>query len=182
MTDPAPTGARLRFVVVDESVTDALIDGLLRVARSHPDFLASHEGSDGSAGVFDRAMLERDLAVALMDPLRHVWALRDRRVDGDDVIGWADTLDEHPTDGVPWVGLLEIRADHARRGYGREAAGAIARYYAERGTDRLRLGVDDGNQTAYAFWTALGYQEVDRRTRRGPAGRSAVLVMETELS
>lgn len=48
--------------------TEDDVDGLLRVALSNPDFTGDHEGSDGEAGRFDRDMLERDLAVAWMDP------------------------------------------------------------------------------------------------------------------
>jgi GNAT superfamily N-acetyltransferase len=152
--------------------------GLLAVALSNPAFLATHEGSGGDPGAFDRSMLERDLAVADLDPQRH--SLVVRRHDGE-VVGWADVLDEHPRDGVPWIGLLELRADVHRQGLGREAAEALARWYADCGASALRVGVDDGNDAAAAFWRSLGYRPVDRRERPSPVGLLGVEVLELSL-
>jgi RimJ/RimL family protein N-acetyltransferase len=154
------------------------VDGLLAVALSNPDFLATHEGSGGVPGAFDRSMLERDLAVADLDPQRHSLVLR--RDDGE-VVGWADVLDEHPRDGVPWIGLLELRADVQRQGLGREAAQALARWYGDRGATAVRAGVDDGNAAAAAFWRSLGYRLVDRRERPSPLGVLGVEVLELAL-
>jgi RimJ/RimL family protein N-acetyltransferase len=154
------------------------VDGLLAVALSNPAFLATHEGSGGEPGAFDRSMLERDLAVADLDPQRHSLVLR--RDDGE-VVGWADVLDEHPRDGVPWIGLLEVRADVQRQGLGREAAKAVARWYGERGATAVRAGVDDGNEAAAAFWRSLGYRPVERRERPSPLGVLGVDVLELPL-
>ena len=166
-----------RLVLSDVDEQD--VDGLLAVALSNPRFTGHAEGSDGIPGLFDRGMLERDLAVAELDPARHPLAVRLRA--DDRVVGWADLLEHHPRDGVPWIGLLELHADVQRQGYGREAAGALAQWARERGAPALRLGVDDGNDAALAFWTSLGYVEVDRRERRGPSGPLAVAVLELRL-
>ena len=154
------------------------VDGLLAVALSNPEFLATHEGSGGEPGAFDRSMLERDLAVADLDPQRHSLVLR--RDDGE-VVGWVDLLDEHPRDGVPWIGLLELRADVQRQGLGREAAQEVARWYAERGASAIRVGVDEGNDDGGAFWRALRYRPVDRRERPSPMGVLGVEVLELSL-
>jgi len=119
-----PSSPRLRFVPLDESVPDDVLDGVLAVALSNPAFLATHEGSANEPGHYDRSMLERDLAVSALDPERHSYALM--QADGGTVVGWADVLDRHPRDQVPWIGLLEIHGHHHRRGYGREAAAALA--------------------------------------------------------
>jgi RimJ/RimL family protein N-acetyltransferase len=169
------TTARL---VLDEPSEDDL-PGLLAVAQSNPDFLATHEGSAGEAGRYDIDMLARDLAVAQMDPERHALVIR-RRDDGA-VVGRADTLDRHPRDLVPWIGALELHADAQRGGLGREAAEALADWYRSQGEARLRLGVDDGNDRAAAFWEALGYVNVDRRERDSPLGRLGVDVLELAL-
>jgi GNAT superfamily N-acetyltransferase len=124
-------------------------------------------------------MLTRDLALADADPARHVLVIRDR--DGGTVVGWADTLDRHPRDDVPWIGLLELHAAQQGKGLGREAADALADWYRERGETRLRLGVDDGNDAAAGFWRALGYRPVDRRERDSPLGRLGVEVLELAL-
>jgi len=169
------TTARL---VLDEPTEDAL-PGMLAVALSNPDFLATHEGSAGQAGRYDIAMLERDLAIAQSDPERH--ALVIRRQDDGTVVGRADALDMHPRDRVPWIGLLELHADVHGHGLGREAAQALADCYRSQGQTRLRLGVDDGNDGAARFWRALGYVTVDRRERDSPLGRLGVDVLELAL-
>lgn len=40
-------------------------------------------------------------------PARHPLVLRDKS-ERRRVIGWAEGLDEHPRDHVPWMGLLEV--------------------------------------------------------------------------
>jgi ribosomal protein S18 acetylase RimI-like enzyme len=174
-----PSSPWLRFVALDESVPDGVLDGVLAVALSNPEFLATHEGSAGEPGHHDRSMLERDLAVSALDPDRHSYALV--LADGGTVVGWADVLDRHPRDGVPWIGLLEIHGDHHRRGYGRQAAAALAAHQRSRGETRLRVGVDEGNDAAAAFWASLGYREVDVRERPSPSGPLSVSVLELSL-
>lgn len=165
-------------LVLDEPDDDDL-SGLLEVALSNPAFRATHEGSGGKPGHYDLDLLTRDLALAAADPGRHPLVIRER--EGGTVVGWADTLDRHPRDDVPWIGLLELHAGDQGRGYGREAADAIAACYRSQGATRLRVGVDDGNDGAAAFWRRLGYQQVDRRERDSPLGRLGVDVLELEL-
>jgi RimJ/RimL family protein N-acetyltransferase len=165
-------------LVLDEPDDDDLT-GLLGVALSNPAFRAAHEGSANEPGRYDVDMLARDLAMAAADEQRHPLVIRDRA--SGEIVGWADTLDHHPRDDVPWIGLLELHAEHQGRGLGREAAEAIAAWYRSQGVTRLRLGVDEGNDGAAAFWRTLGYRQVDRRERDSPLGRLGVDVLELSL-
>ncbi len=158
------------------NVTNDDLDGLLAVALSNPEFLATHEGSDGDPGGFNRDMLERDLSVAALDPARHPLSVRLR--DTDEVVGWAEVLDEHPQDRLPWIGLLEIHADRHRQGLATEAAAAIVGWARDRGAAALRLGVDDRNDAAAAFWATHGFFPVDQRQRASPLGTLGVTVLE----
>ncbi|GAB3688309.1 GNAT family N-acetyltransferase [Angustibacter aerolatus] len=162
-----------RLVIADVEASD--LDGLLEVALSNPAFLATHEGTADGPGSYDRGMLERDLAVAAMDPARHPLALR--RNGSDDVVGWAEVLDAHPVDGVPWVGLLELHAAHQRQGLGREAVGALLGWAGALGSEWLGLGVDADDAAAQAFWTALGAERYRTGERTSPLGRVAVDVL-----
>jgi GNAT superfamily N-acetyltransferase len=166
-------------LVISEA-TEHDVDGLLAVALSNPDFTGDHEGSGGEPGQYDRAMLERDLAVAWADPLRHPLVVRDTS-DPATVIAWAEVLDEHPRDGLPWIGLLEVHAGRQRRGYGREVVAALVAWAGQQGAAALRLGVDDDNGAAYGFWLRSGFHPVDHRERVGPAGPVGVTVMETPV-
>lgn len=167
-----------RLVLTEATEDD--VDGLLAVALSNPEFTGDHEGSAGEPGRFDQHMLERDLAVAWMDPARHPLVLR-HKDDSGRVIGWAEVLDEHPRDLVPWIGLLEVHQQEQRHGYGSEAVTALVAWARAAGAPALRLGVDEGNASALAFWQRLGFVEVDRRERVGPSGPVLVTVMEMRL-
>lgn len=167
-----------RLVLTEATAED--VDGLLAVALSNPDFTGDHEGSAGEPGRFDRNMLERDLAVAWMDPARHPLVLR-HKDDRGRVIGWAEVLDEHPRDLVPWIGLLEVHRQEQRHGYGREVTTALLEWARTRGATALRLGVDEGNSSGLAFWQSLGFRAVEERERVGPAGPIGVTVMECRL-
>ena len=166
--------------LVIKEAAEAYLDCLLDVARSNPDFTHAHEGSDGEPGRFDREMLERDLTVAWMDPARHPLVLRTKS-DPARVIGWAEVLDEHPRDHVPWIGLLEVHQQEQRQGYGREAVAALVEWARAGAAPTLRLGVDEGNATGLAFWQSLDFRLVDQRERVGPAGTVDVSILELRL-
>ncbi|MGW1724848.1 GNAT family N-acetyltransferase [Streptomyces sp. NPDC002306] len=109
------------------------------------------------------------------------------------LVGVAVTLAHHPdpADPDPWIGLLMVDAGVQRRGYGRELAAAVEDRFRAAGRTAVRLAVLDDNPAGLAFWTALGYEVVDRRPDRQlgrpcavlrkrlrtprPAGRVAVL-------
>ncbi len=97
------------------------------------------------------------------------------------MIGWAETLDDHPGDHAPWIGLLELRDDARDHGFGREAALALIDWYRRAGHRRILLAVDDGNQRAAAFWTRLGFTQIDRRPRTTSRGAVDVGVLELRL-
>jgi GNAT superfamily N-acetyltransferase len=168
-----------RLVLTEATQDD--VDGLLAVALSNPDFTGDHEGFAGEPGRFDRDMLERDLTVAWLDPARHPLVLR-HKDDPGRVIGWAEVLDEHPRDLVPWIGLLEVHRQEQRHRYGSEAATALLDWARARGATALRLGVDEGNASGFAFWSTLGFRAVDDRERISPSGPVRVTVMEMRLA
>ena len=116
----------------------ATANGLLAVAVSNPGFTGDHVGSGGEPGQFDRDMLERDLAVAWMDPMTHPLVLRDKRAPAS-LIGWAEVLKDHPRDHLPRIGLMEVHAGPAAKWLrlGPAAASAIGRPYEVSGAGRV---------------------------------------------
>lgn len=72
-----------------------------------------------------------------MDPARHPLVLRHKEGRAR-VIGWAEMVDEHPRDLVPWIGLLEVHRQEQRHGYGREATTALLEWARARGATALR--------------------------------------------
>lgn len=171
--------ARLRLstrrLVVDAVAEDDL-DRLTEVRRSNPRHLARTEGTAGQPGLFDRSKLERDLAVAAMDPAREVAAVR--AGPGGAPIGLVEVLRRHPDDQRTWIGSLVLHGDHQRRGHGREVVEAVVDWARAHGTEPVRAAVDEDDEAARAFLAAMGFTEVERRWRRGPAGEVVVVVHE----
>lgn len=143
---------RLSIGIVSQ--TDLAI--LLRVRLSNPDRLLRTEGAGGEAGHYDLGMIERDVAVAAMDPARGLAAVR--LAEGGCVVGLLDLLLEHPDDGHPWIGAVEIARTEQRRGYGREV---------------LHAAVGDDDKDAIAFLTACSFHTVGRRGNRVLLTRSS---------
>jgi RimJ/RimL family protein N-acetyltransferase len=151
------------------------VDALLAVYRSNPAYLALTEGSDGEPGRYDRGMAERDLAVARLTPGRTFAAIVSR-VDGA-VVGVLDWLDENPSDGEPWLGLVMVRADRQRDGIAAEAVGGLLAHLQARGAAAVRAGVIARNPAGLALLQGLGFRRVGTTTMRMTA-RETVLVLE----
>ncbi len=188
MTDVGPLITD-RLVLGEAQEQD--LPGMLEVARSNPWFLYAHEAHPGAPDSLTAAMVAADIVAARLDPLRHPLVIRKRGSDlpgstpsaeHGTVVGWAETLDDHPSDHAPWIGLLELHADVQGRGFGQEAALALIGWYRQHGHERLLLGVDDGNDRAAAFWGNLGFTRIDRRPRISAAPSVDVDVLELRLT
>jgi RimJ/RimL family protein N-acetyltransferase len=135
------------------------LDDVLAIRLSNPDRLLRTDGSAGLAGHYDRGMLERDLALADLDPERRFFIVRERA--GAQPVGILDLLITNPNDGYPWIGAVEIAVEHQRQGYGRETVLAAAGYLAGRHADghpvRAALHADDARSRAFAL--ACGFTE-----------------------
>ncbi|WP_329457230.1 GNAT family N-acetyltransferase [Streptomyces sp. NBC_01497] len=74
-----------------------------------------------------------------------------------------------------WIGLLMVHGEMRRIGHGRRLAEVVERRFGDAGRSGVRLGVLESNTRALAFWTALGYEEIDRRPDRR-LGRPCVVL------
>ncbi|MFG3257139.1 GNAT family N-acetyltransferase [Streptomyces sp. NPDC048172] len=81
----------------------------------------------------------------------------------DRVVGIVSLLHKHPRNGHPWIGLLMVHGAHGRQGNGRALAALVEDRYRAAGRSGIGLAVLENNPSALAFWTALGWKEVDRR-------------------
>ncbi|MER5651548.1 GNAT family N-acetyltransferase [Streptomyces sp. NPDC102256] len=118
-----------------------------------------------AAGEYDPEHIEPDRVEAdLREEARseggHVLLARDGR---GRTVGLVCLLDRHPKDGYPWIGLLMVRGDQRRQGVGRLLVRAVEERFLGQGRDGLRLAVLENNPSASAFWSSLGWQEIDRR-------------------
>ena len=137
------------------------------------------EGSAGEPGRYDLEMLRRDLALAALTPGRHVVGLFDRE-DGE-AFGVLDWLEENPSDGMPWVGLVMIRRDRQREGLASEALAALAESLRGRGAPAVRAGMIQRNAAACALARKLGLEPVSETTVR-MASEERVVVVELRFA
>jgi hypothetical protein len=80
----------------------------LEVFLSNPSYLELTDGSAGEPGRYDLGMLRRDFVLARISPGRHlagIWTREPR-----ELVGVLDWLEQHESDGLPWMGLLMVRA------------------------------------------------------------------------
>ncbi|MEY9931650.1 ribosomal protein S18 acetylase RimI-like enzyme [Catenulispora sp. GP43] len=97
------------------------------------------------------------------------------RDESGEAVGVLCLLDRHPTDGHPWIGLLLVHGARHRQGLGRRLAALVEERYRAAGREGLRLAVLENNPSALAFWSALGWQEIDRRADIAHARPSIVM-------
>lgn len=97
------------------------------------------------------------------------------RAEDGRLVGVLCLLDRHPTDGYPWIGLLMVHGDQRRKGIGRTLAGLLEERFGNEGRGGIRLAVLENNPAALAFWSALGWREIDRRLDR-QHGRPCVVL------
>ncbi|MFB7243819.1 GNAT family N-acetyltransferase [Streptomyces populi] len=81
-------------------------------------------------------------------------------------VGLVCLFDRHPVDGHPWIGLLLVHGSLHRQRIGGRLAGLVEERYRREGRDGIRLAVLENTPESSAFWTSLGWQEIDRRTDR----------------
>ncbi|MEU1369478.1 GNAT family N-acetyltransferase [Streptomyces sp. NPDC005803] len=111
----------------------------------------------------EAARVEADLRAEAAIEGGEVLLARDRQ---GRLVGLLCLLDRHPTDGHPWIGLLLVHGDHHRKGIGRMLTGLLEERYSREDRNGIRLAVLENNPAALTFWSALGWQEIDRRVDR----------------
>jgi RimJ/RimL family protein N-acetyltransferase len=156
------------------------LPALYEVLASNPWYLELTEGSGGEAGRYDLAAFQRDWQVASVTGREMLGAYL--RL-GEEAVGLMDLMRANPRDGCPWIGLAAVRRDRQRLGLGREMVEALVEFgRVHLGWRRVKLGVIEGNEAGRGLAEALGFQAVDRVTRRFPAGLREVVVYERALS
>ncbi|BCJ73170.1 hypothetical protein CS0771_27140 [Catellatospora sp. IY07-71] len=121
------------------------------------------------------AQVAAALDAELAEPGVEVLLARTGGDGGGPLTGVVAVLDTHPADGLPWIGLLLVDARRRGRGLGRAVAEEVHDRLRGQGRPAVRLAVLENNAAALAFWSALGYAEIDRRPDR-QAGRDCVVM------
>jgi RimJ/RimL family protein N-acetyltransferase len=154
------------------------LDAAFEVYASNPDYLRLTEGSAGEPGLYDRAMLERDLTIAEMTPGRQMAGISLKET--GELLGVMDWMEENPSDEHPWIGLLMIRADRQRQGFARETFEGLAEQLRGSGKLAVRAGVIARDQVGRALAERLGFREISTTSQR-MASQETVLVCECDF-
>ncbi|HEU0194446.1 MAG TPA: hypothetical protein VFQ71_09625 [Gaiellales bacterium] len=133
------------------------------------------EGSAGAAGHFDRGMLERDLAMADLDPEETAAAL----IAGERTVGVLVWRERHPQRGLPWIGLCMIDAARERQGYGREALAGLLAHKAGEGWREVGMGAVDDR--CAAFLGSCGFDQTGTTLHRFAGGEREVRLFARQL-
>lgn len=155
------------------------LPAMLDVYLSNPDFLEMTEGNQGEPGRFELETLERELAVAAIIPDRW-YGLVSAKATGA-IVGVVDWILENDSDGLPWIGLIEIRRDFQGSGFGRELVRGIEDQLRELQASVVRAAVIERNGAGCEFMKRVGYEVIGRRNIR-LVTEEPILVLEHTLA
>jgi GNAT superfamily N-acetyltransferase len=125
---------------------------------------------------------EKDAGHEILNDLPEGKDFKDKHVFGcfnesDKLIAVVDIIEDYPVKGEWIIGLLMIDPEERGKGLGKALHEYIRDYVLVNGADKLRIGVVEGNEKAYRFWSALGYYEVKRITMKNGNKDNIVVVM-----
>lgn len=164
-------------LLVRDLVEDDL-EAVFEVYASNPGYLELTSGAGGEPGLYDLEMLKRDFVVARMTPGRRMAGIFLK--DSGEPVGVLDWMEEHPSDGKPWIGLLIVHADRQRLGIAAEVFEGLADRLRARRVDRVRAAVIARNDAGNALARRLRFDQVSTTTMR-MTSEEEVLVFERTL-
>lgn len=106
---------------------------------------------------------ERDLAAATATPGRHMLGIVQRLDPADpaagaELIGLLDFRLQWPAETAAYIGMLMVAGRYQRQGVGTQAWSLLAPWLAHSaGIRQVRLGVEQFNAPALAFWQRMGF-------------------------
>lgn len=153
------------------------LEDLHAVFASNADFLWLRENIAATNAGYDLTALSHYWEHAALDPGRYVLSVCAKQ--GGPAIGLVDFVDQSPADGMPWIGLVVIHADHQRRGVGSEAVMAVTAHLQLQGHSAVRMAVLEDNEAGKEFARSLGFK--DYETSLTPTGGMPRLVVLLEL-
>ncbi len=89
----------------------------------------------------------------------HAWGL----FEGGELIGHLDFVLGYPESTTAYLGLLLVRGDRHGRGLGRAAFEQWLAWVMAGPFRRVRLGIVEGNESAFVFWERVGCRPTGER-------------------
>ena len=104
--------------------------------------------------------------------------MRFTATDGGDVVGFFTLREPEGTAGELRLGFVVVDPARRRHGLGREMLALGVRYaFAERGANRVSIGVFEDNLPAYRCYKSLGFRETGEREEYRILGESRTCVI-----
>ncbi len=93
------------------------------------------------------------------------WSLADKFLFGivdqqKDLVGYLDVMRGYPQEGAWWIGLLLLVPQVRSQGLGQKVTQGFTDYIRTNHGREIMLGVVENNQSAYKFWTRMGFELV----------------------
>jgi len=142
--------------VLERADLAALQDLLERCA----DFVTLDEGAAPGPGAAEEALDAVPPGFAREDQM--VFGLGDARL-----VGMIGVLRGYPSVGEWWIGTFMLDPAARGRGLGAAVMADFEAWLREQGCAAVYLAVLERNPDAQRFWERVGYQELDRRVRKG---------------
>jgi RimJ/RimL family protein N-acetyltransferase len=124
---------------------------VLEVFKSNPRYLAWTE-----EGEYTLDTLRGDWETAQAAEGRHMLAIREK--DSGEILGVIEYVENNPSDGHPWIGLILVAAERQREGVAAEAMRAVCEHVHMNWASPVRLGVIDENSAGLALAISLGFE------------------------
>lgn len=81
----------------------------------------------------------------------------------DALMAVMDLILDYPTKDTAFIGLFMMNVQYQKRGIGSGIIREICKKLKEQGCQKVRLGVDKGNEQSYSFWTKNNFRVVEKK-------------------
>lgn len=135
-----------------ESVNLLAREKILSIFEKAPAYFLQVEGCLPSLGTVDDALLCEPARIS--SHYRKEFAVIRNQ---NEAIGTVELHIHHPEKGIVYIGLLLVREDLQKRGYGRECYRVVEQYLSDTyHAEIIRLGVSSDNDVS-GFWSKMGF-------------------------
>jgi ribosomal protein S18 acetylase RimI-like enzyme len=93
------------------------------------------------------------------------------------LLGVLDAVRDYPSQADWWLGLLLLDPDQRNKGLGKRIYQAFEHWVNQQGARRIFLGVLEKNEKAYRFWMAMGFEVIEKQSKRQFGNTTHVVVV-----
>lgn len=151
------------------------LEDLHRVFASNSDFLRLRE----EMAAYDLESVTRYWEIAALDPGRHILLIVHK--DTGIAIGLLDFIEQSPTDGRPWIGLVMIHVDHQRQGFGTDAVLAVTDHVRSGEHGGVHMAVIERNEKGLTFARHIGFEAYGQGGAIAEGTDERVTLMKLEI-